>query len=174
MGAGRAVLEWVGLVASGLTVAFAVGLGTWSFVSKARAVRLAKHVARHPAHDDPTLLQTVDTADGPRTPWFPARRADREDAGSSAVEYGLLIAAVAAVLAGLVFGLGALIKQSFDKACTELSEQVHPGCVVPGAGTGSTGGSGGGDTGTGSDSSDTGSGDDGTAPGTAPDTIPGG
>lgn len=43
------------------------------------------------------------------------RTATRSDEGASAVEYGLLIAAIAAVIVGIVFGLGTLVKNSFSK-----------------------------------------------------------
>ncbi len=37
-----------------------------------------------------------------------------QDLGASAVEYGLLVAAIAAVIVGLVFGLGTLVSGAFD------------------------------------------------------------
>lgn len=45
----------------------------------------------------------------------------RRDSGASAVEYGLLIAAVAAVIAGVVFLLGAKVKAAFSQTCTSIS-----------------------------------------------------
>jgi len=39
----------------------------------------------------------------------------RKDEGASAVEYGLLIAAIAAVIVGIVFGLGTLVRNAFGK-----------------------------------------------------------
>ena len=45
----------------------------------------------------------------------------RRDDGASAVEYGLLIAAVAGVLAGVVFLLGGKVKASFAQTCSSLS-----------------------------------------------------
>ena len=36
----------------------------------------------------------------------------RRDCGASAVEYGLLVAAIAAVIVAVVFGLGALVKNA--------------------------------------------------------------
>jgi pilus assembly protein Flp/PilA len=38
------------------------------------------------------------------------------DRGASAVEYGLLVAAIAAVIVGIVFGLGTLVKDKFSTA----------------------------------------------------------
>jgi pilus assembly protein Flp/PilA len=40
------------------------------------------------------------------------------DRGASAVEYGLLVAAIAAVIVGIVFGLGTLVKSKFESAST--------------------------------------------------------
>jgi len=45
----------------------------------------------------------------------------RRDEGASAVEYGLLIAAVAAVIAGVVFVLGGRLKASFTQVCTSIT-----------------------------------------------------
>jgi pilus assembly protein Flp/PilA len=43
-----------------------------------------------------------------------------KDRGASAVEYGLLIAAVAAVVVGVAFGLGALVNTAFSKTCSSM------------------------------------------------------
>ena len=43
------------------------------------------------------------------------------DRGASAVEYGLMVAAIAAVIVGVVFGLGGLIKGAFSKTCSAIS-----------------------------------------------------
>lgn len=61
----------------------------------------------------------------------PAHRRD-EDRGASAVEYGLMVAAIAAVIVGVVFGLGSLVRQAFDKTCSALTSEVQPGCVAKG------------------------------------------
>jgi pilus assembly protein Flp/PilA len=45
---------------------------------------------------------------------------DDED-GASAVEYGLLVAAIAAVIVIIVFALGGLIKGAFSKTCDSIS-----------------------------------------------------
>ena len=42
------------------------------------------------------------------------------DRGASAVEYGLLVAAIAAVIVGIVFGLGKLVQGSFKDTCDQL------------------------------------------------------
>ncbi len=43
------------------------------------------------------------------------RTALRHDEGASAVEYGLLVAAIAAVVVGVVFLLGTTVKGAFSK-----------------------------------------------------------
>jgi pilus assembly protein Flp/PilA len=47
----------------------------------------------------------------------------KDEKGASAVEYGLLVAAIAAVIVVLVFLLGGLIKDAFDKTCSTISTQ---------------------------------------------------
>jgi pilus assembly protein Flp/PilA len=44
-----------------------------------------------------------------------------EDRGASAVEYGLLVAAIAAVTVVTVFGLGALVKGAFSRTCSVMA-----------------------------------------------------
>lgn len=46
------------------------------------------------------------------------------DRGASAVEYGLMVAAIAAVIVGIVFGLGTLIKSAFSTTCTNIASSV--------------------------------------------------
>ena len=43
------------------------------------------------------------------------------DEGASAVEYGLLIAAIAAVIVAIIFGLGTLINGSFSNTSSCIS-----------------------------------------------------
>ena len=45
----------------------------------------------------------------------------RNDEGASAVEYGLLVAAIAAVIVIIVFALGGVIKNVFSKTCSTVS-----------------------------------------------------
>jgi len=40
------------------------------------------------------------------------------DRGASAVEYGLMVAAIAAVIVGIVFGLGTLVHDTFNTTST--------------------------------------------------------
>lgn len=58
-------------------------------------------------------------------------RRRRDERGASAVEYGLLVAAMAAVISGVVFGLGTLVDSAFEKTCSALNSQVQPGCIAP-------------------------------------------
>jgi len=58
-----------------------------------------------------------------------------EDRGASAVEYGLMVAAIAAVIVGIVFALGANIKKGFTTTNDTICAQtVSPGgttCTTP-------------------------------------------
>lgn len=47
------------------------------------------------------------------------------DRGASAVEYGLMVAAIAAVIVGIVFGLGQLVKGSFSQTCNSIAAGVQ-------------------------------------------------
>jgi pilus assembly protein Flp/PilA len=47
----------------------------------------------------------------------------RED-GASAVEYGLLVAAIAAVIVVIVFGLGALVRDAFSSTSQVISDSA--------------------------------------------------
>ncbi len=44
----------------------------------------------------------------------------KNDEGASAVEYGLLVAAIAAVIVVIVFALGGVIKEVFTDTCTTV------------------------------------------------------
>lgn len=48
------------------------------------------------------------------------RKASRKtaDRGATAVEYGLMVAAIAAIIVAVVFGLGSLIRTTFDNTNT--------------------------------------------------------
>ena len=45
----------------------------------------------------------------------------RNEEGASAVEYGLLVAAIAALIVLIVFALGGVISDSFNKTCGAIS-----------------------------------------------------
>lgn len=48
-------------------------------------------------------------------------RKHSRDEGASAVEYGLLVAAIAALIVIIVFALGGLVRDVFSNTCTEIS-----------------------------------------------------
>lgn len=52
------------------------------------------------------------------------RRILGADAGASAVEYGLLIAAIAAVTVIVLFALGGAVQDLFSTTCTKIDSQV--------------------------------------------------
>ena len=43
-----------------------------------------------------------------------------DETGASAVEYGLLVALIAAVIVVAVFTLGGFVSDTFDSTCTEI------------------------------------------------------
>ena len=51
----------------------------------------------------------------------PSRIPRGQDRGASAVEYGLLVAAIAAVIVAVIFGLGALVRDAFSSTSSCLS-----------------------------------------------------
>ena len=53
-------------------------------------------------------------------------RKDQED-GASAVEYGLLVAAIAALIVIIVFALGGVIKNVFQDTCDKISSGASTG-----------------------------------------------
>ena len=55
----------------------------------------------------------------------------RNDEGASAVEYGLLVAAIAAVIVIIVFALGGVIKNVFSKTCSTVSSGAQAGGSCP-------------------------------------------
>ena len=72
---------------------------------------------------------------------------DTKDRGASAVEYGLMVAAIAAMIVGVVFGLGGVVQEIFTSTCDNIQQPVGTAadCTGPtppgGNGTG-TGGDG--------------------------------
>jgi pilus assembly protein Flp/PilA len=50
----------------------------------------------------------------------------RKDDGASAVEYGLLVAAIAALIVIIVFALGGLVKGIFKNTCDEIASKATP------------------------------------------------
>ena len=49
----------------------------------------------------------------------------RGDDGASAVEYGLIIVAIAAIIAGIVFALGSLTRSQFSSTCSAWDTAAH-------------------------------------------------
>ena len=50
-----------------------------------------------------------------------ARLAKMDERGASAVEYGLLVAGIAAVIVAVVFLLGGQVQNAFDKTCDTIA-----------------------------------------------------
>jgi pilus assembly protein Flp/PilA len=48
----------------------------------------------------------------------------KDEKGASAVEYGLLVAAIAALIVVIVFALGGLVKNVFKDTCTEIGSKA--------------------------------------------------
>ena len=48
----------------------------------------------------------------------------KDERGASAVEYGLLVAAIAALIVIIVFALGGVVKQVFSSTCNNIGGQV--------------------------------------------------
>jgi pilus assembly protein Flp/PilA len=53
------------------------------------------------------------------------------DRGASAVEYGLLVAAIAAIIVGAVFALGGLVKGVFSDTQTDICNSAVAGSTLP-------------------------------------------
>jgi pilus assembly protein Flp/PilA len=53
-----------------------------------------------------------------------SRRRDAET-GASAVEYGLLVALIAAVIVLAVFALGGLVRNTFSQTCDEIQTNAE-------------------------------------------------
>jgi len=56
------------------------------------------------------------------------RKSLRRDEGASAVEYGLLVAAIAAIIVAVVFLLGTRVKSTFSKTNSCISNSGGSGC----------------------------------------------
>jgi pilus assembly protein Flp/PilA len=68
-------------------------------------------------------LKTVPLAD--LMALFKPKRERTED-GASAVEYGLLVAAIAALIVIIVFALGNVVKGTFDHTCDTIASKTAP------------------------------------------------
>ena len=49
-----------------------------------------------------------------------AQRAKMDERGASAVEYGLLIAGIAALIVVAVFALGPMVREAFENTCSAV------------------------------------------------------
>lgn len=54
-----------------------------------------------------------------------------DEKGASAVEYGLLVAAIAAIIVLIVFAIGKFVKQGFSDTCDAMEQQ--PSLAVAGS-----------------------------------------
>ena len=57
--------------------------------------------------------------------------AARNDQGASAVEYGLLVAAIAALIVLVVFALGGVIREVFTDTCTSIAASAATTATCP-------------------------------------------
>ena len=55
-----------------------------------------------------------------------AQRAKMDERGASAVEYGLLVAGIAALIVIAVFALGPIVKEAFHDTCTAIKSGGAP------------------------------------------------
>jgi pilus assembly protein Flp/PilA len=61
--------------------------------------------------------------------WMQRRLARlRRDEGASAVEYGLLVAAIAAIVVTVVFAIGRFVQAGFNDTCTRIDAQTTAEC----------------------------------------------
>ncbi|GAA1926073.1 Flp family type IVb pilin [Nocardioides marmoribigeumensis] len=49
----------------------------------------------------------------------------KDEQGASAVEYGLLVAAIAALIVLIVFALGGVVKEVFTNTCTSIQASAN-------------------------------------------------
>ncbi|MGF1664238.1 MAG: Flp family type IVb pilin [Kineosporiaceae bacterium] len=52
------------------------------------------------------------------------RTTTQDDRGASAVEYGLLVAAIAAVIIVAVFAFGGFVQDVFEDSCTSIQQEA--------------------------------------------------
>jgi len=51
----------------------------------------------------------------------------KDEKGASAVEYGLLVAAIAALIVVIVFALGGVVRDVFSQTCTTIQDEAAAG-----------------------------------------------
>ena len=49
----------------------------------------------------------------------------RDERGATAVEYGLFVAAIAAVIVAVVFAIGTKVKAGFENVSTQLNSKIQ-------------------------------------------------
>lgn len=54
------------------------------------------------------------------------KRSLDDDGGASAVEYGLIVAAIAAVTVIILFALGGAVRDLFTESCTTIANEASP------------------------------------------------
>jgi pilus assembly protein Flp/PilA len=54
--------------------------------------------------------------------FFRDRAGQRKDDGASAVEYGLLVAGIAALIVVIVFALGGVVRNTFSDTCNTIKQ----------------------------------------------------
>jgi pilus assembly protein Flp/PilA len=54
------------------------------------------------------------------------RRTLGDERGASAVEYGLIVAAIAALVVIVVFALGGAVRDMFTESCTTIANEASP------------------------------------------------
>jgi len=57
-----------------------------------------------------------------------ARLAKMDERGASAVEYGLLIAGIAALIIVVVFAFGGVLNKIFDSTCDQVGASASASC----------------------------------------------
>ena len=57
-----------------------------------------------------------------------ARFAKMDERGASAVEYGLLIAGIAALIVVVVFAFGGVLKNIFSSTCNSIGQSAGQSC----------------------------------------------
>lgn len=53
------------------------------------------------------------------------------DSGASAVEYGLLVAGIAALIVGIVFVFGTFVTGIFEQTCTQIASEGGTNISLP-------------------------------------------
>ena len=55
---------------------------------------------------------------------------DRDETGASSVEYGLLIAGIAALVVAIVFAFGGFVHDSYDETCRTVANRGGAGSAT--------------------------------------------